>query len=375
MTRPTLVSAAYPPDLDGIGDYTWWLGGALSRAIGDGIPVITRTGDHLAQEGVKVHGVFDPHDLSSVRKLPFCVNGGWLVFQYNPFSWGRRGWCPAVPEALNSVKAVHPHLKLAVMFHETTVPRWPWKFALMRRWQRPVFRKICKLADVAFASSERYVRQIEKVGHPMSVVHLPVGSNVARSSLDREEACRAMRLPDDAILVGVFGSAHESRLLDWIGAAFAGVKENQPHAKVLYVGPHGDAIARAVGDSSLVIDMGIQPSDRAGVCLSAMDLLLAPFNDGISTRRGSVIAAFQNGVPVATTLSKWTDSVFRSQAPAALLLSQATTAIDFARDTAEWATFLNNHSQKARYREDIQAFHDAVFSWDLIAKQLMEALQ
>lgn len=375
MTRPTLVSAAYPPDLDGIGDHTWWLGGALARETGGKIPVITRAGAHLAQPGVNVLGVFDPNDLSSVRQLPACVDGGWLVFQYNPFSWGRRGWCPAVPEALKAVKKAHPGIKLAVMFHETTVPRWPWRFALMRRWQRPVFRKMCGLADVAFASSERYVRQIERVGHPMSVVHLPVGSNIARSSLDRDEARREMRLPGDAMLIGVFGSAHESRLLDWIGAAFARVKERHAHAKLLYVGPHGDAIARAAGDASLVIDMGVQPSGRAGVCLSAMDLLLAPFNDGISTRRGSVIAAFQNGVPVATTLSKWTDAVFRTQAPEALLLSPTTTAAGFAQDTAEWADFLNDDRKTARYREEIRGFHDAVFSWDLIARRLLEALR
>lgn len=375
MTRLTLSSAAYPPDLDGIGDYTWWLGGALAQETGQEIPVITRTGDHLEQSGVKVLGVFDRDDLSSVKKLSSGVDDGWLVFQYNPFSWGRRGWCPAVPQALRAVKDAHPRVKLAVMFHETTVPRWPWRFALMRRWQRPVFRKICALADVAFASSERYVRQIERVGHPMSVVHLPVGSNVAQSWFERDEACREMQLPGDDVLVGVFGSTHESRLLDWIAAAFGRVKERHANARVLYVGPHGDAIARAVGDPSLVIDMGVQPASRAGMCLSAMDLLLAPFNDGISTRRGSVIAAFQNGVPVATTLSKWTDSVFRTQAPEALLLSRATTARDFARDTAKWADFLGDDRKTEQYREEIRRFHDEVFAWDQIARRLMEALR
>lgn len=375
MTQITLSSAAYPPDLDGIGDYTWWLAGALAKETGQEIRVITRKGDYLSQAGVKVEEAFGRENLNSVNELPIRLEDGWLVFQYNPFSWGRRGWCPAVPEALRKLKEVHPKVRLAVMFHETTVPRWPWRFAIMRRWQRPLFRKMCGLADVAFASSERYVRQIEKIGYSGRVMHLPVGSNLARSQLTQEVARRELGLPEDAVLVGVFGSAHESRLLDWIGGAFAKIKERFSNAKVLYVGPHGEIIANAVGDRARVIDMGVQSAERAGLCLSAMDVLLAPFSDGISTRRGSAIAAFQNGVPVATTITKWTDSVFREKAPEALLLSAGESAEAFARDTVEWASFLTESSKRERYRDEIRKFHDEVFSWSLIARRLLEGLK
>lgn len=375
MTQITLSSAAYPPDLDGIGDYTWWLSSALAKETGKEIRVITRKGDHLEQAGVTVDEAFDGENLDSVKELPMRLEDGWLVFQYNPFSWGRRGWCPAVPEALRKLKEVHPKVRLAVMFHETTVPRWPWRFAIMRRWQRPIFRKMCGLADVAFASSERYVRQIEKIGYPRPVIHLPVGSNLARSELTRDAAWRELRLPEDTVLVGVFGSAHESRLLDWIGVAFAKVKERFANAKVLYVGPHGETITTAVGSRDSVIDLGVQSAARAGLCLSAMDMLLAPFSDGISTRRGSAIAAFQNGVPVATTTTKWTDSVFREKAPEALLLSGGESAEAFATDTVEWASFLTEAGKRESYREEMRKFHDEVFSWSLIARRLLEGLR
>jgi glycosyltransferase involved in cell wall biosynthesis len=375
-----LGSAAFPPDLDGIGDYTWWLAGAVAQS--HETAVFTRVGNHRAQKNVTLHPVFDPADPGTVKRLPdaleqagFSQAGNWLVFQYNPFSWGRRGWCPEVPRALREVKRRLPELGVAVMFHETTVPRWPWRFAIMRRWQRPVFRELCHLSDISFASSERYVRQIQKIGARAEVVHLPVGSNLAASPLARLEARRKLGLPLEVPLIGAFGSAHESRLLDWIAAAFRSLREKHADAKMLYVGPHGEAISRALGGREGLIDMGVQSAEDAGICIRAMDLLLSPFNDGISTRRGSAIAAFQNGVPVATTLTKWTDTIFTEGQPEGILLSPATTAVNFASETAEWSRFLEDPEARERVRPEVRAFHDRVFAWPVIAGKLCAGLE
>jgi len=373
----TFCSAAYPPDLDGIGDYTWWLAGATAQEMGSPVSVITRRGKHLPQDGVQVVTPFDPSRLDSVRNLSQAVateKPDWIIFQYNPFSWGKRGWCPGVPRALREVKKLNPTVRIAVMFHETTVPRWPWRFMIMRRWQRPLFRAVCDLADVAFASSERYVSQIERIGYPGKVVHLPVGSNLAASGLSCGEARRVLGLPTDIPFIGVFGSAHESRLLDWIAEAFRALQSRFTKAKLLYVGPHGNAIADVLGGRENLIDLGVQRADRAGICLSAMDLLLAPFSDGISTRRGSAIAAFQNGVPVATTITKWTDSVFRNNPMHSLLLSDAATAGDFARQTVHWAQFLDVPETVASYRDEMRGFHDQTFAWRVIARGLLGSL-
>jgi len=44
-----------------------------------------------------------------------------------------------------------------------------------------------------------------------------------------------------------------------------------------------------------------------------MDLFLSPFSDGVSTRRGSVMAALQHGVPVASTIGIWSDRLFEDE--------------------------------------------------------------
>lgn len=376
------VAAAFPPDLDGVGDYTWWLADSLSQKPDTEVTVFTRSGAYLPLANVQVIPIIDRPDFSTVARLPDALAaagldkpGSWVVFQYNPFSWGRRGWCPDVPRALAEIKRRFPQVGLSVMFHETTVPRWPWRFTIMRLWQRRFFRASVQCADVALASSERYVKQIQRVSPPCEVVHLPVGSNLAKSHHSKAEARQKLGLEADTIYVGVFGTAHVSRLLDWIATAFRSIQKKFPTAKVLYVGPEGEAVANALGGRDSMIDLGIQPADAAGTCFRAMDLLLVPFDDGISTRRGSAIAALQHGVPVASTLTRWTDSVFRDHPNAGILLSSADSAESFSEDVIRWSTFLGDESQSEALRTAIEAFHDQTFAWRVVADALATTLE
>ena len=48
-----LISAAFPPDLDGIGDYTWWMAKTLVE-LGHRVTVFTRIGDVKALPGAAI---------------------------------------------------------------------------------------------------------------------------------------------------------------------------------------------------------------------------------------------------------------------------------------------------------------------------------
>jgi len=378
----SLASGGYPPDLDGVGDYTWWLSGTLAREGSHAVTVLTRHGPVTLQPGVHVAPTFDPANLATVRNLPAALEigglaspGSWLVFQYNPFSWGRRGWCPHVPQTLARVKRIFPSLGVAVMFHETTVPRWPLRFAAMRLWQRRFFRATCRLADVAFASTERYQRQIITAGARNAPIHLPVGSNLARGTLTNEAARKELGLSAGDVVVGVFGSAHMSRLLDWIAAAFRALSAKFSNVKLIYLGPDGRAICNALGGREFLIDLGVCATDKAGAYFNCMDLSLAPFTDGISTRRGSAIAALQHGVPLATSVTGWTDSVFTGNVLRGLLLSRAANARDFASDVVAWSGFLTEPEALPALRREVVEFHDRFFAWPVIAQRLQSTLR
>ena len=103
-----------------------------------------------------------------------------------------------------------------------------------------------------------------------------------------------------------------------------------------------------------------------------MDLLISPFIDGISTRRGSAIAGFQHGVAVASTLAHHTDALLRDGAPSNLILAPRDDRHAFVEKTNQW--IVSKWKQGERGREEMEAYFQKHFAWPVIARKTLECL-
>ena len=392
-----MVSSGYPPDVDGIGDYTWWLAKALAEELHSDhemanayasrsaavpeVMVLTRVGlDHRPQTGVQVSRFFDPKFPISFEALPETIrrdywNPGetidWVVLQYNPFGWGKRGYCPKVPWALKRIRDNPDFPRLAVMFHETTAPPWPVKFAVMCLWQRPIFRHVCRLVEAAFVSTTKWIPQVRQASPSLPIQHLPVGSNIPVHRIPMNEARRSVNVDHDAVVAGVFGAAHVSRLLDWICAAMLRLQQDYPKCILLYVGPDGARVVDAC-KGVRVVDAGVVDSAQVGAHFCAMDFCLAPFVDGLCSRRTSIVSPAQHGVPVAGCSRPFMDQVFEDFAPELLLRSPAESASQFAEDVSGWARQIVG----SRVMDRIRPVDGAAlaFAWKSIAGKMIDHL-
>ena len=368
-----LVSSAYPPELDGIGDHTYWLAHSLANR--SNVEVFTRrAGPFDSDNKVKITPFFSPAEPSSFELLHDAIGSWqqpthaaqWLLLQYNPFGFGKRGWCPWVPQTLRRIRSQHPHLRVATMFHETMVPAWPWKFAVMHLWQSRLFRQVCRLSDLAFVSTTRWRPQVSRAHPRLPCHHLPVGSNIPLDETPHAAARKKLDLPEKALVLGIFGSAHISRQLDWIAAAARDVGKTGRQVIVAHVGPDTAKIAQAMPNLQ-VRSFGELPANQVGMHLRAMDVLIAPFSDGVSTRRGSVMAGLQHGLPVITTAKPWSDRILIDADHEGLLALSCDDAASFAAMTAERMPGLlsaKDISQRAS-----QFYHNQ-FAWDTIAEKL-----
>ena len=128
---------------------------------------------------------------------------------------------------------------------------------------------------------------------------------------------------------------------------------------------------RALAHADMV-DCGALPAEEVGDRLRAVDAAISPFHDGISTRRGSVIALLQHGIPIATTKASWSDEVFRKTTPEGLLVSSATSAEAFAAEAVDWLDRL----PAGRVPDpEVTDFHDRNFSWEDIAGTMLTHLR
>jgi glycosyltransferase involved in cell wall biosynthesis len=367
----TLVFPAFPPKLDGIGDHTARLAAALAERCN--VTVLTTQPDAVDVPGVDV-SILPAFDTREGRQaLVRAVKADapdWLFVQFNQFSYGRWGFNPGFPLAIRHLRKTVPGMRIAVMFHEDYVPITSWKFAVMTTWQRWQFWMLGRQADQVFFSIHPWVTKYRSWFPDATVSTLPVGSNMPYVGIPPAEAKQSFGLSSDRFTIGIFGQVNASRMVSTIAEAAEAVCARDPSAVVLYAGPQGDAVRTALPDLPL-LDLGALPAEDVSRALSAMDVHLAPFMDGISSRRGSALASLQHGVATVSTLGVHTDAPFRSADGTAIHLAHEEDTDAFVRHVlALW----ENASHRSALGAAGQDFYRGHFDWSIIGNHLLTTL-
>ena len=371
--RLALISARFPPRLDGIGDYTARLAHALTPE--HQVRVLTAEADAFtAPPGVDVVPCFRPEQRRSVAGWLDALDADppdWVVLQFNQFGFGRWGLNPWVPRTLARLKRRHRKLQVAVMFHERYVPATTARFRVMRTWQVPQFRAVGRIADRVFFSIQNWAERYATWFPHRPVVHLPVGSNLPRVPINTHDARTRLGFTNDELIVGVFGHAHGTRTLSTLAGALdaASTAAGRP-ARLLYVGPDHAAVRAALPHHRVTAD-GPAPAEEASQRLSAMDLYLSDHTDGVSTRRGSLMAALQHGLPCVGTDGESTGAALRAQNGQALRLVRAGDPTAFAQAAADLASDPIGRASLGQAAADLYHHH---YDWPVIAQRLIQEL-
>ncbi len=139
---------------------------------------------------------------------------------------------------------------------------------------------------------------------------------------------------------------------------------------VLSVGQIGSWIRSACEDVP-VHDHGSLPGPEVSLRLRAMDLFLAPLSDGISARRGSVVAAFQHGLPICSTVHQHSDHFLRELVSPAFSLTPSNNQTVFKEAALEMAEKV---LQQPDLGHDLVEFHERHFAWPVIARRMLAGL-
>jgi glycosyltransferase involved in cell wall biosynthesis len=288
-----------------------------------------------------------------------------LVLEYNPFSYGRWGWAPWLPAQWARLRAGRRGPRLAVRLHEMYVPVEDVRSALMGAWQRAQLMTIVAATDVVYAVTHWWIE--EYAGSSRKFVHLPVSSNVPDRRDRRASVREELGIAEGTVALATLGGGHPSRLVDRIRRVADRVRAAATDAVLLNLGEGGPS--SGLQDCGLrTITPGPQSDDDVAGHLAAGDVFLAPFVDGVSTRRGSVMAALQHGLAVVTTAGPSTDPVFREADGRAVVLAPAGDAESFAAAAAGLAAAPER--RRAVAREGRRLFEET-FAWPVVARRLL----
>src|SRR5581483_9395313 len=107
LDRPfiDLITPRLPPLRDGIGDYTMRLAESLRDAAA--VRILTAHGINSDRGGIRIERAFSTSPITGVNALFSSVHArqpSWIILQYNPFSYGRWGLNPSLPQVIARIR-------------------------------------------------------------------------------------------------------------------------------------------------------------------------------------------------------------------------------------------------------------------------------
>ncbi len=338
MTTWHLVTGEYPPHPGGVSDYTRLLARGLA-ATGDTVHIWTadRTAPPAVDPGVTLHslpGNFGPRALALLsRELPQGYGGDRLVVQYVPHLYGHK----AMNLPFCAWVFCQRSLPVWVMFHEVVYPlRWGQPvahnvLALVNQLMARLLLGVARRVFVSIPAWKPLLHRIAPVRNP--IVWLPVPSNLpTKADPDTlAEVLMELDLPVGTLLVGHFGT-FGGLVTDLLEPVLVLLLEADPSRRLLLIGRGSSVYARRFtgryhGLGPRVLATGEQSAERLAAYLVACDLMVQPYIDGVTTRRGSLMASLALGRPVITNLGVSSEPVWMAEPMVGLASSPDPNAI------------------------------------------------
>jgi glycosyltransferase involved in cell wall biosynthesis len=331
-----IITPEYPPAKGGVSDYTWQVAVSLARA-GDQVDVWTPGGAEppTAHPGVSVHRLPDRFGPASWRALGHALRSErrkvTLLLQYVPQGFGLRVmnlpfllWLAARPEPL------------WVMIHEAVFPfkrGQPLKHHLLAVVTRAMLGAIGSRADRLFVSVPAWRPYLERYARLRCTPEwLPVPSNLpTTSSVAKSELRAQLGIPPGAELLVHFGS-YSGVVIAPLRAAVPRLLGDTTNRRLLLLGRNGHRFREELVQAyprleAKLVATGELPPQQAADALACADLAVFAFPDGVSGRRGSLMAALALGLPVVGTQGASTEACWGEREAVALVNAWDTEAL------------------------------------------------
>jgi glycosyltransferase involved in cell wall biosynthesis len=377
-----IITSEYPPQLGGVSDYTQLVARELAAA-GDevhvwcppatdlaGYNVAGRLGD---SPGVIVHrdcGVFSPADLRRVGELLDQFAGPKrLLVQWVPHGYGYRSMNLRFCLWLKSRARQHDEV-VELMVHEPYLPfgDGSWKQNGVAAVHRLMTVILMQAATRVWISIPAWADRLRPyaLGRALNFSWLPIASSIAVvDDPDRvQSVLRSLPIGGDQIgsqILGHFGT-YERNTTDLLLQTLPTILSSSPSCKLLLLGRGSEQMrAKLVTTRPELADRmhatGAMPASDVSLHLSACELLLQPYIDGVSSRRTSVMAGLSHGLPIVTTSGRLTEPLWAESEAVALI-----PVADIGALAKETSSLLADETRRRRLSVAAHKLYDEYFA-------------
>jgi glycosyltransferase involved in cell wall biosynthesis len=270
-------------------------------------------------------------------------------------------------------------VKTAVTFHDLRVP---YLFPKAGRLRQKVVHFMARQAHGCITTNEADYQTLHNLRH-VRLAQIPIGSNITTyqpNHIEIGEARDLLGLQPADCLLGYFGFLHESKGADTLLYSLARLDKS---VHLLFIGgqtgssdPNNNEsflaqihqLISKLGLDERVHWTGFVSEQRVSTFLQAADLMVMPYRDGVSLRRGTMMAVLAHGRPLITT---------HPAIPTPdLIHGQSTWFVPAADDLAladAIKSLLANPALRQKLGQGAAQVAD-LFTWDKIAGQTAEFL-
>jgi glycosyltransferase involved in cell wall biosynthesis len=273
-------------------------------------------------------------------------------------------------------------MRVVTNFHEMYIPFGrSLKRNLGALWQRAAAVSMASGSHAISVTASEWERRLKGIGIRKRIRVIPVGSNIPQATineLDRARVRKELLGGSNGLLVAGLGAMHDRD----VPAVLYGLQQMQREwpTKLFWIGGGSldqqslVSINQAVQDNGLdnndVEWTGVLPHPEVSRLLSACDVVILPFVDGVSTRRTTAMTALQHGLPLLTTRSARLEPFFSHGHNSYLIPAGDKQALASAM-----VELGGNPKLRARLARGGRALYETNFAWDVIAQQVASVAQ
>ncbi len=284
------ISGSFPPKTCGIGDYTSHLVRRM-RAAGADVEVWTRATTPLGEHGRGLVSHWDAENMRTLGRALCSEKPGVVHLQYEPGVYDRHPAILRLPFLARRAGA-----GFVTTFHSLDGPaQWG------RAHRLALLPLLLGSRDITVCSGRQY-HLLTRIPRLRDRVHLiPIGSNIDPLPFVPDAPSAGLRLV-------YFGFVWRGRNIELLLRALAAVRARDPQASLEIVGGLRDDayhqellhLADQLGVGPDVLFSGDLEAPEVSQALRRADIALLPYATGVSTGRGTLMAALAHGLPLVT---------------------------------------------------------------------------
>ncbi len=385
-----LITGEYPPQQGGVGDFTRELARALIAGGHETQVVTTAVSNQRSavspnpEDGIVVQrrvtswgiGCWDQiADIANLERFDV------LNIQYEPAAYAMQVGVNLLPSGWMRRKIKTP---IVTTFHDLLVP-YLFPKAGPLRWK--VVEYLARHSAAVIVTNGEDQARLSNLHPPMRNVHvIPIGSNIDPSlsdEFDRAAERARWRIQSDEFLLGYFGFLNLSKGGSDLMQALKVLSDQGLPVKLLLIGGRTGSsdptnavyaaqvenLIETLGVKDRVIATGyLEPGDVSRV-LTICDVMLLPYVDGASLRRGSLLAAIAHGKAIVTTEPRYPIDGLRHSESVLFVPSNEAQALA----TAVKQVLLDD-TLRTRLQTGASAAAQ-LYTWDRIAVQTIEVFE